>query len=91
MSLFTEMMEEESLKDIEIERLNKVISKQEKYLDAQIRCYNRKINNILGLKKQGRCLTEKERRQLKYEIGRKDECVKMKNHLIKLLDIVGGE
>lgn len=31
-------------------------------------------------------MTEKERKQLKYELGRKDECVKMKNHLTKLIN-----
>lgn len=63
-----------------------ITKKQITYLNKQIRCYERKINDILELKNQGRYLTAKERKQLKYEVGRKDECVKMKNHLMKLIE-----
>lgn len=63
-----------------------VTRKQLNYLDKQIRCYDRKINGItLPIKKEKRSLSENERRQLKYYKGRRDECVKMKWHLIKLL------
>ena len=72
------------LYDLEIYKI--ITKKQISYLDKQIRCYERKINDILELKNQGRYLTAKERKQLKYELGRKDECVKMKNHLTKLIN-----
>ena len=72
------------LYDLEIYKI--ITKKQIAYLDKQIRCYERKINDILELKNQGRYLTAKERKQLKYEVGRKDECVKMKNHLMKLIE-----
>ena len=74
---------EKVLQDLESYKI--VTKKQISYLDKQIRCYERKINDILELKNQGRYLTAKERKQLKYELGRKDECVKMKNHLINLV------
>ena len=69
-----------------LENYKTITNKQIRYLDKQIRCYDRKINNILELKNQGRNLTSKEKKQLKYELGRKDECVKMKNHLINLVE-----
>lgn len=75
---------EKVLQDLESYKI--VTKKQISYLDKQIRCYERKINDILELKNQGRYLTAKERKQLKYELGRKDECVKMKNHLTKLIN-----
>lgn len=75
---------EKVLQDLEGYKI--ITKKQITYLDKQIRCYERKINDILELKNQGRYLTAKERKQLKYEVGRKDECVKMKNHLMKLIE-----
>lgn len=70
---------------IEEEKLNNIINRYQKYLDAQIRCYDRKIKKIVELRKQKKYLKDNERRQLKYECGRKDEVIKMKNHLIKLI------
>ncbi len=49
------------------------------FIDKQTRCYERKIIEITELKeKEKRCLSEKERRELKYYLGRKDECIKIK-------------
>lgn len=75
---------EKVLQDLESYKI--VTKKQISYLDKQIRCYERKINDILELKKHRRYLTAKERKQLKYELGRKDECAKMKNHLTKMIN-----
>lgn len=70
----------------EEEKLNNVINRYKKYLDAQIRCYDRKIKRIAELRNQNKYLKDSERRKLKYECGRKDEVIKMKNHLIKLIE-----
>lgn len=59
------------------------------FIDKQIRCYDRKIKNITKIKKEEkRCLSERERRDLKYIIGKKDECLKIKQYINNLVEKV---
>ena len=59
-------------------KIQKVLS----FIDKQIRCYDRKIANITKLKKEEkRCLTEKERREIKFLVGRKEECKRIKSYI----------
>lgn len=52
------------------------------FIDKQIRCYDRKIENITKIKtEEKRCLSEKERRDIKYLIGKKDECLIIKRYI----------
>ena len=52
------------------------------FIDKQIRCYDRKIKKIVSLKKEEkRCLSEKERRNVKYYVGKRDECKKIKSYI----------
>lgn len=70
-----------------LQKENEVLKKQEKrtviFIDSQIRCFDRKIKNILSIKKERR-LSERERRTIKYLVGKKDECEKIKSKINKL-------
>lgn len=71
----------------EIQELKNKYNKIIKFIDKQIRCYVKKISEIVTLKEiQNRALKEKERRFLKYLIGKKEECNKIKNKIEELLE-----
>ena len=70
-----------------LQKENEELENQEKrtiiFIDSQIRCFDRKIKEILSIKKE-RCLSERERRYIKYLVGKKDECEKIKSKINKL-------
>lgn len=70
-----------------LQKENEELKNREKrtiiFIDAQIRCFDRKIRNILSMKKE-RGLFGRERREIKYLVGKKDECEKIKNKINKL-------
>lgn len=77
------------IKKQEAELMNKdklidkiIVEKIINFIDKQLRCYERKITKITEVKvNEKRCLSEKERREIKYYVGRKDECIKIKQFI----------
>lgn len=52
------------------------------FINKQIKCHDREIENITKMKEEEkRCLSERERRNIKYLIGRKDECEIIKGYI----------
>lgn len=68
--------------EAELMNKDKLIDKIINFIHKQLRCYERKITKITEVKvNEKRCLSEKERREIKYYVGRKDECIKIKQFI----------